>query len=354
MKLIQNTLKITLFFSLIIVFSSCEKQELLIDDIAFDQELKAAEAVVLDQSTIDQINYLYSQIAEIEALVEEGQLNKGQANALIVKIENSIKSLENGNDNAAENQLSAFVNEAEDYVENGVIPEEIGEELIDGAETSIILTNGSFIDPRDGYEYSVVLIGDQLWMVENLKFLPEVYPPTAGGDPLIDNKPYYYVVGYYGNNVEEAMETANFQAYGVLYNWPAAKLSCPEGWHLPSDEEWKQLEMYLGMSQMDADELNLRGTNEGGMLKEEGTTNWNFPNNGATNSSGFSALPGSARINTGEFIQFGNYGYYWSSSDIWGPTYYGIWYRYLINYSSMIGRGTTGGDTGFSVRCIKD
>ena len=111
---------------------------------------------------------------------------------------------------------------------------------------------------------------------------------------------------YDGINVAEAKSTADYRTYGVLYNWSAAMNGaatsnttpsdvqgvCPSGWHLPSDAEWKQLEMYLGMTRQQADEYGWRGTDEGGKMKHPGTEYWGSPNTGATNSSGFTALPG--------------------------------------------------------------
>jgi len=119
---------------------------------------------------------------------------------------------------------------------------------------------GSFTDSRDGNEYKTVTIGSQVWMAENLAYLPEVHNSTS------DSGPHYYVYGYDGTEVTEAKAYEHtpgdndeyspggapikvYETYGVLYNWPAAITACPEGWHLPSDAEWKQLEMYLGMSE---------------------------------------------------------------------------------------------------------
>ncbi len=95
--------------------------------------------------------------------------------------------------------------------------------------------------------------------------------------------------------------TSNCDTYGGLYQWeemmqyvttPGAQGICPDGWHLPTDEEFKTMEMALGMSQGEADDTGWRGTDEGGKMKESGTTHWYSPNMGATNSSGFTALPG--------------------------------------------------------------
>ena len=100
----------------------------------------------------------------------------------------------------------------------------------------------AFTDNRDGNVYSFVTIGDQVWMSENLKYLPSVVDRAT----YSNTDPYYYVYGYNGTDVPAAKATDNYKTYGVLYNWPAAIDACPSGWHLPSDAEWTQLTNYLG------------------------------------------------------------------------------------------------------------
>jgi len=154
--------------------------------------------------------------------------------------------------------------------------------------------------------------------------------------------------------------------YGALYRWPAAMNGgassdanpsgvqgvCPDGWHLPSDAEWKQLEIYLGMSQSQADiSGDWRGTDEGGKIKETGTTHWNSPNIGATNESGFSALPGGYRNNSGPFGNIGYSAELWSSTENYSNN---AWTRTLINGLGKILRVSYSKEQGFSVRCLKD
>lgn len=125
---------------------------------------------------------------------------------------------------------------------------------------------------------------------------------------------------------------------------------CPAGWHLPSDTEWKELEMYLGMSQADADNTGYRGTDEGGKLKETGTTHWYSHNAGATNSSGFSGLPGGFRSITGTFYNIRSIGYWWSATE--GNTIE-AWYRQL-SIDNSVYRSNRFKNYGLSVRCVKD
>jgi len=126
---------------------------------------------------------------------------------------------------------------------------------------------------------------------------------------------------------------------------------CADGWHLPTDDEWKTMEMELGMSQAQADEGGWRGTDEGGKLKETGTTHWFSPNTGATNSSGFTALPGGRRTSSGSFGYLGSYGYWWSSSEYSGTF---AWRRDLNCGNDQVFRSSNDKAFGFSVRCLKN
>ena len=223
---------------------------------------------------------------------------------------------------------------------------------------------GSYTDQRDQTVYKTITIGGKEWLAENLKYLPSVVGPTTGSQTTA----CYYVYGYDGTSVNEAKATANYQTYGVLYNWPAAmngaatsntipsgvQGACPPGWHLPSDAEWKQLEMYLGMSQSAADLMNFRGTDEGGKLKHPGTEYWPSPNTGATNSSGFTALPGGGRSVSGGDNFTGNItaGFWWSSTQYQGQV--AAWWRLLYYQGSQVSRYPVLTDIGISVRCVKD
>ena len=195
----------------------------------------------------------------------------------------------------------------------------------------------SFTDPRDGNVYKTVSIGTQVWMAENLRYLPSVVGP--GNDS--ETTPYYYVYGYDGEDVKAAKDSSNYSKYGVLYNWPAAISACPKGWHLPSDAEWQQLIDYLGGAKI-----------AGGKLKEIGTKHWNSPNVGATNSSGFTALP--AGFYFYGFGTLGVNGSWWSATVFsqGGPGTAGYWNVSIFDeavYNSGLGKYY-----GYSVRCVKD
>jgi uncharacterized protein (TIGR02145 family) len=202
-------------------------------------------------------------------------------------------------------------------------------------------TGSSFTDPRDGNVYQTVTIGTQVWMAENLRYLPSVVGPGTGSNTT----PYYYVYDYDGTDVNAAKVTSNYSTYGVLYNWTAAVNACPTGWHLPSDDEWTELTDYLG-------------DNAGGKLKatgtiEAGTGLWYEPNAGATNETSFTALPGGHRgyDGFGYFFSVGSYGYWWSATE---GSANSAWRRYVHYDDSNVRRYSTSKELGFSVRCLRD
>jgi len=200
----------------------------------------------------------------------------------------------------------------------------------------------------DGNVYSTITIGTQLWMVENLKttkyrdgsVIPYVTDGTWGS----------LITGAYCNYNNDAN---NSTTYGRLYNWYAATNVlniCPTGWHVPGDAEWNILEKYLD-SYVDTSTTGWVGTNIGGKLKETGTTHWNSPNAGATNSSGFTALPGGTRDNFSTFSYIKDYGFWWSFT---GISAYSANYRSIINNDSLVLVGNDDKTSGFSVRCLKN
>ena len=210
--------------------------------------------------------------------------------------------------------------------------------------------NNTFTDSRDGKQYKSIKIGTQTWMAENLAYLPSVNSPTDESS----SDPRYYVESYDGLSVDDAKATDNYEDYGVLYNWPAASAACPTGWHLPSDDEWKVLEIYLGMGQEEADEIGCleRGTDEGSQLAG-GSILWNagiLKTNPAFDSSSFEALPGGFLFNE-TFSGTGRYGKWWSSTTSGSR----VIDRALYYNNTHSGRGDESHkEYGYSVRCIKD
>jgi uncharacterized protein (TIGR02145 family) len=203
----------------------------------------------------------------------------------------------------------------------------------------------------DGNIYRTVKIGNQVWTVENLKVTK-----YRNGDAIlyvIDNLEWAKLtIGAYCNYDNDMN---NIMVYGRLYNWYAINDSrniAPTGWHVPTDEEWKQLEIVLGMSRSTADETEWRGSDVGGKLKEAGKTYWSSPNTGATNESGFSALPGGFRgVDNSNYYSMNLHAYFWSFTE------YNVsvaWSRHLSYHNSDITRDGNDKRYGFSVRLIKD
>jgi len=201
------------------------------------------------------------------------------------------------------------------------------------------------ITDNDGNVYQGVKIGNQIWMTENLRVtsypdgsaIPNVEGNTAWDELEIDGEAYCW----YDNS------SSNEDVYGGLYTWAAATNGgastqgvCPDGWHLPSEEEWKELVIYLG------------GYSEAGYyLKEHGTDHWSGINPGASNSSGFTALPGGLRNIAGSFSAMGALADFWSSTESSPESAYRI---SLVAGDGDVNISGTAKESGFSVRCLKD
>ncbi|MFN5356945.1 MAG: fibrobacter succinogenes major paralogous domain-containing protein [Bacteroidota bacterium] len=203
----------------------------------------------------------------------------------------------------------------------------------------------------DGNTYTTVKVGNSWWMAENLRVTHyRDGSPITRLDSDID-----WLSGSAGYSVHPEATTL----MGNLYNWAAVSNSipvAPDGWHIATDEEWKQLELDLGMSSSAANALGWRGGKEGDALKATGTVNWaRFDPVWADNSSGFSALSGSCRIFDGRFGTPGKgyAGFWWTSS---ASTLHPdkAYYRYLDYKRSSVFRQTEQVKYGFSVRCVKD
>ena len=191
-----------------------------------------------------------------------------------------------------------------------------------------------------GETYDIVAIGGQCWMAENLN-----YDSGCSTSTWVDYSDEGWC-GCYLNNPD------NCNTYGLLYQWSAAMNSsttegdqgvCPVGWHLPTDDDWKELEMELGMSILDANSTGWR--NSGDVGEKLKTSSW-----GGDNSSGFTALPGGNRIESGIFSGFAGAANFWTSSPDGGSA----WGRPLGSAHSGVGRELGDKAAGYSVRCIKN
>ena len=225
---------------------------------------------------------------------------------------------------------------------------------------------GGGVTDYDGNSYTTVIVGNQEWMAENLKV---THYPDGTPIPNVNNDTDWNNLS--PNNTDDAYcwyndDILNKDVYGALYTWAAAMGDnavsssanpsgvqgvCPDGWHLPSDDEFKEMEMFAGMSIEEVDVIGGgRGTDEGNKLKEIGTTHWIAPNDGI-NTYGFTALPGGFRSNTdGSFEYLGLHGSWWSTTD----DSILVEIRELYNTSSMIASWGGYKSSGYSVRCVKD
>ena len=219
----------------------------------------------------------------------------------------------------------------------------------------------STITDRDGNTYNTVQIGTQCWMKENLKTTKYADGTSISQGSSNSTEIAYW---YYPNS-----SSSNKATYGLLYNWKAVMRNsssssanpsgvqgiCPTGWHVPSDAEWKQMEMAVGMSQSSADNTGYRGTIA---AKLSGNTGWSSSTNAnaagnlsasGRNSTGFSALPAGGY--SGNSTGFGLSAYFWSATE-YDSSY--AWERFL-NYSCAgVGRDRPTKGSGRSVRCLRD
>lgn len=193
----------------------------------------------------------------------------------------------------------------------------------------------------DNNNYPIVQIGTQIWMAENLRTthyrnfntISTTDPPSKD----ISGETYpRYQWAFAGNE-------SNVSTYGRLYTIFAAqdvRGVCPTGWHLPTDDEWTTLINYLGGESV-----------AGGKVKETGTNHWSTPNTGASNESGFTAVPAGIRQPTGEFYAIGYNNTLWSRTDFDANTH---WTRFLPHNAEYFSRIFYPNKHGFSVRCLKD
>jgi uncharacterized protein (TIGR02145 family) len=198
--------------------------------------------------------------------------------------------------------------------------------------------SGTFTDERDGVVYKWVKIGTHIWMAENLKATKYNDGSTI---PNVTEKSGWKELktgacSWYKNDI------VNKTIYGTLYNWYAVNTGklCPEGWRLPTDDQWTALTTYLGGEGV-----------AGGKLKETGTIHWFSPNTGATNTSGFLGLPGGARNETGEFNFIGGFGFWWSSTE---DKDFGAWYYNIVCNNGSVNRSINFKEYGYSVRCMRN
>ena len=226
--------------------------------------------------------------------------------------------------------------------------------LVPGNTQTVTFTFMACTD-GDNNNYTVVKIGTQTWMEENLE--TTTYN-DGGAVPLVpDNKTWdsTYLTSapaycWYNDSVKYK------SIYGALYNWYAVNTNklCPTGWHVPDTTEWITLMTYLGspIYTQGSPIYDYYSAVAGGKMKEACSELWNSPNTGAINSSGFTALPGGGRGSLdGSFYDLGHNGYWWSATEYNAKYAWGCDLSFN-NPSAYLYDGYY--DYGFSVRCLKD
>jgi uncharacterized protein (TIGR02145 family) len=201
----------------------------------------------------------------------------------------------------------------------------------------------------EGYDYNTIEIGGKCWFTENLRYLPRVAPAAKGSL----SSSYYYVYDYQGSNIEAAKNTESYKDFGALYNWHAAIEACPAGWFLPSDEDWKQVEIELGMSAENSNETGYRGMLQGSMIAGMSEI-WNDgPLKGTPlfGSSGLDVIPAGYRSNTGIFNLQHAHAYLWSSTDDYLNS---AWTRQIFYFVTQSIRYRSNKEWGLAVRCVKE
>ena len=205
------------------------------------------------------------------------------------------------------------------------------------------------VHDHDGQDYKTVQIGSQCWMAENLN----IGTMINGSNNQTNNSTIEKYC--YSNN------SSNCSTYGGLYQWDemmqyvtteGTQGICPTGWHLPTDAEWKTIEMHLGMTQTEADAEGWRGTNEGSKLAGNAAlwSNGTLEGDSDFGTSGFTGLPAGYRFTDSSFLNLSNTTGFWSSSENGSSA----WSRLLTFNNTQAYRGYYGQTFGFSVRCLKD
>ncbi len=229
--------------------------------------------------------------------------------------------------------------------------------------------NQGTVTDIDGNVYRTVVIGNQEWMAENLRTTKyaDGSDITTGVDSEGWSSEGAYAV-YAHENVDGIQSGAQMaDAYGKMYNWYAVtdpRGLCPEGWRVPSDDEWTEMTNYL-INNYD----HITRRNVGSVLKSRRQVNsplggdhdtsehprWDADDtHHGTDDFGFSGLPGGSRFAMGMVTGIGEQGIWWTSTEARGPA--NAWYRSIRYYGSVVQRGSnmsTGKNTGMSVRCIR-
>lgn len=244
--------------------------------------------------------------------------------------------------NSANNQIIKDLSTPVD--DQDAVTKKYVDELIKKIEYLERISGMDTLSDVNGNVYKTIKIGKRVWMVENLRTTKYNHGSPI---PLVTDDFEWAHLSTPGYCWEKNDSSTYAQTYGALYNWYTVNTGnlCPVGWHVPTDTEWIALLNQLGGQHL-----------AGGKLKETGTAHWNSPNIGATNETGFTALPGGMRsMYDGYFTAVGAYGCWWSATEhvsISGNA----WYMFITNSESQgsMDWSMDNKRAGYSVRCVKD
>jgi len=335
------TIAVIAIFGMTTIFSSCKKDEVLIAtsielvsgaDQTSNTETLLANAIVVKVK--DQNGNAF-QNATVKFTVTEGAVSVTTAST-------------DANGQASVNWTLGTTEGEQNLMVSAFKAD--GTSELAGSPITVKANANKVLTDVDGNTYKTVKIGNQTWMAENLKTtkyadrtpITKVEGNTEWGNLNNNNTDKAYCYPDNNDNTDYgALYTYAAATNGIVYTTVDVQGVCPDGWHLPNDAEWEELNNYLGVDVA------------GGKLKEIGTSHWESPNTGATNSTNFTALPAGYRKPDGEFSDIGRIAFWWTSSEETGWSDYGqTWY---INYSSegMMDKNDEKSE-GKSVRCIMD
>jgi len=329
MKMTRKYLILGLIFT-VIVFIRCGVFE--------PDKTPGSLRIVLQSSTSSGLEKASGTLSSVECIVKKGSETKYDANLTNQggSFHGEITGLEPANNYSV---LLYGKNSSGDIM---VRATRSGITVSAGEQAEVIIAwNLGTVTDIDGNTYQTIKIGNQWWMMENLKVTH-----YRNGDAIpnvTDNTEWTNLTtGAYCNYNNNS---ANVATYGRLYNWYAVNDSrniAPAGWHVPTNAEWQTLVDYLGGNLV-----------AGGKMKEVGTAHWDSPNAGATNESGFSALPGGLRSLYGDFWHVGRIASLWPSTEYYYDTY-SAWRWILDSTNSEVNCYVLNKGNGLSLRCVRD
>jgi uncharacterized protein (TIGR02145 family) len=324
----------------------------LICNTTNDWALADSESIISEESNIS-VDFIaelngYFPVSGTIVNCENQQVNSGY-----VRLNNQVFLTQNGAFTiqvcaTGDYEITGFDTSIPDSTKASVLDTiQVGTSGLDiGVIQACIELYGSISD-FDGNVYPTILIGNQWWMAENLR--TSTY---ANGDliPNVVSSAAWDVLST-GAWCSVNNQTSNDELLGKLYNWHTTadpRNVCPIGWHVPSDEEWNELIVFLDPSYSPLTIGSAPSAASGKLKSVEG---WMAPNEGANNQSGFSALPAGSRFEQDFFFGISTAAHWWSSTEAFQNN---AWYRRVVNDSNMLTRSMDIINTGFSIRCLQD